>query len=153
MAWHGLWGFNFIIISFFFFLIDSIIIMSANICSFWIICKKYTILKIIFLFLHSKHMNDNLVLFWFNNKISSFDHKIIIIIVYITLIKFFSHSSQLFEAVNGNLNSFRIAVSENISCNGLFDVLYPPQMIPETNKGSMLLLFNRKQVDLERLVL
>ncbi|KAE9528506.1 hypothetical protein AGLY_012077 [Aphis glycines] len=60
------------------------------------------------------------------------------------------YKCALFEAVNGNLNSFRIAVSENISCNGLFDVLYPPQMIPESNKGSMLLLFKRKQVDLER---
>lgn len=59
------------------------------------------------------------------------------------------HLPQLYETVNGDGTTFKIAISGHASCDGLLHMLSRPllQMIPEFNKGSILLLFNKTKLD------
>lgn len=59
------------------------------------------------------------------------------------------HLPQLYETVNGDATTFKMAISGNASCDGLLHMLSRPllQMIPEFNKGSILLLFNKTKLD------
>ncbi|XP_050063826.1 uncharacterized protein LOC126552844 isoform X1 [Aphis gossypii] len=55
----------------------------------------------------------------------------------------------MYETVNGDATTFKIAISGHTSCDGLLHMLSPSllQMIPQFNKGSVLLLFNKTKLD------
>ncbi|XP_060845471.1 uncharacterized protein LOC132925062 [Rhopalosiphum padi] len=58
------------------------------------------------------------------------------------------HRCALYKTGIENATTFRMAVSENTSCDGLLNILSRPKMkIPEYNKGSMLLLFNKTRLN------
>ncbi|XP_060845348.1 uncharacterized protein LOC132924925 [Rhopalosiphum padi] len=52
----------------------------------------------------------------------------------------------MFETVKGNSTMFRMAISGNVKCNGLSEMLFYPKpmmSMPESNNGSILLRLNR----------
>ncbi|KAF0752242.1 Uncharacterized protein FWK35_00034196 [Aphis craccivora] len=61
------------------------------------------------------------------------------------------YKCALYEGLSANRSSFRFAISQNASCTGLLDVLYPPpnMMFTEFNKEATLITFNSKQANVD----
>ncbi|KAL5237558.1 hypothetical protein ACI65C_004968 [Semiaphis heraclei] len=55
--------------------------------------------------------------------------------------------AMLYEKINNHEKTLRVAISSDVSCDGLSDILYNTQMIHQHNKGSMLLIFNKTKHD------
>ncbi|KAL5237283.1 hypothetical protein ACI65C_004693 [Semiaphis heraclei] len=53
----------------------------------------------------------------------------------------------LYEKINNHDKTLRVAISSDVSCDGLSDILYNPQLIHRHNKGFMLLIFNKIKHD------
>uniref|UniRef100_A0A2S2NU84 Uncharacterized protein n=1 Tax=Schizaphis graminum TaxID=13262 RepID=A0A2S2NU84_SCHGA len=58
----------------------------------------------------------------------------------------------MYENVKGNSTMFRMAISGDVKCNGLSDMLFHSKpMMPESNNGSILLRLNRYRYNRHRI--